>query len=183
MPFTICADPITLNWNEEETQMLSADPTYRWLLEELPPGLHIKPESKDHIKLGWAFNRHAEQPEWEIPDDIEFPDIVIRGASHFIPGLRPYVDVMPTPLVQFSGYYTRTEENLPLIGPLEIPGLYTVAGLSGFGTMTGCAAGELCALHMEHEDLPSYARHFHPDRYTDAEIMHEINASNSDGQL
>jgi glycine/D-amino acid oxidase-like deaminating enzyme len=184
MPFTIFADPQFLDWSDEEREMIGGDEEYRWLLDEFPAGLHIKPESKHQIKLGWAFNREPEDPLWEPDDDFDFPNIALRGASKFIPGLRAYLDQLPTPVVQYSGYYTRTPENWPVIGPLkEHTGLYTVAALSGYGTMAACAAGELVANWMMGESLPDYARHFARDRYDDPGIVAEINAIESDGQL
>jgi len=183
MPFTIFADPQTLNWNDEEKELIGESPEYSWLLEEFPAGLHIKPEGVGNIKLGWAYNREPESPKWETSDDFDFPNITLRGASRFIPALAPYVDEPPTPIVQFSGYYTRTPENLPLIGPLKLPGLFTVSALSGYGTMAACSAGELCADWMMESELPEYARYFHPDRYADADLMAEINQIGSDGQL
>ncbi len=183
MPFTIFADPQTLNWNEEEKELICENPEYSWLLEEFPAGLHIKPEGIGNIKLGWAYNREPEAPKWETSDDFDFPNITLRGASRFIPALAPYVDEPPTPIIQFSGYYTRTPENLPLIGPLEPPGLFTVSALSGYGTMAACSAGELCADWVMGGDLPEYARYFHPDRYSDADLMAEINKIENDGQL
>lgn len=183
MPFTIFADTQTLNWNDEEKELIGEDPEYSWLLEEFPAGLHIKPEGAGNIKIGWAYNREPESPKWETSDDFDFPNITLRGASRFIPALAPYVDEPPTPIVQFSGYYTRTPENLPLIGPLELDGLFTVSALSGYGTMAACSAGELCADWMMGSELPEYARYFHPDRYADADLMAEINQIGSDGQL
>ena len=184
MPFTIFADPQHLDWSDEEQKLISADPEYRWLLDEFPAGLHIKPESRRQIKLGWAYNREWEEPAWHSADDIDFPNIALRGATRFIPALARYVDQLPTPVVQFSGYYTRTPENWPIIGPLlEHEGLYTVAALSGYGTMAACAAGELVAKYMAGEALPGYAGHFHPNRYDDPEIMAQIDAIESDGQL
>lgn len=129
--------------------------------------------------------RHSKQTRsyWP-PDDFEFPNIVLRGASRFIPGLSQYVDNPPTPIVQFSGYYTRTPENWPVIGPLlQHPGLYIVGALSGYGTMTANAAGDLIARWVTGDTLPEYARHFSPERYADPEILAEINAIQSDGQL
>ncbi len=183
MPFTIFADPQTLNWNDEERDLFAADPEYRWLLDRFPAGLHIKPESQTHIKLGWAYNRVPETPKWQTEDDIEFPNIVLRGASRFIPALGRYADQIPTPVVQYAGYYTRTQENWPLIGPLEHEGLFAVAALSGYGTMCACAAGELGADWMMGGSLPDYARNFHPDRYNDETILAEIDGLESDGQL
>jgi glycine/D-amino acid oxidase-like deaminating enzyme len=183
MPFTVFADPQQLNWNDEERELISADPDYRWLLDEFPAGLHIKPESRDQVKLGWAYNRLPEKPRWELEDDVDFPNIVMRGASRFMPALRAYVEELPTPVVQMAGYYSRTPENWPLIGPLEVEGVFAVAALSGFGTMAACAAGELCAAWMTDAPLPGYARNFHPDRYSDPGIMTEISKIESDGQL
>ncbi|MCZ6831689.1 MAG: FAD-binding oxidoreductase [Gammaproteobacteria bacterium] len=184
MPFTIFADSQHLEWDDDERELISEDPEYHWLLEEFPPGLHIKPEGSGHIKLGWAYNRKVESPDWKAASDKHFPNIVMRGASRFIPGLRQYRNSIPTPIAQFSGYYTRTRENWPLIGPLEKPGLFAAAALSGYGTMAACAAGELCADHMlGAATLPAYARNFHPERYHDQEIMAEISTLSSDGQL
>jgi glycine/D-amino acid oxidase-like deaminating enzyme len=183
MPFSIFADPQHLNWSEEDRSLIGESPEYSWLLDEFPAGLHIKPEGAGNIKLGWAYNRKAEAPQWQSPDDIDFPNVTLRGASRFIPTLSAYVEQTPTPVVQFSGYYTRTPENLPLIGPLPCEGLYTVSALAGFGTMAACSAGELCAATMTGEELPSYAPYFHPGRYEDRDLMAEINQVNSDGQL
>lgn len=183
MPFTVFADPQYLSWSNEESELIKENPEYHHLLDEYPPGLHIKPEGLDKIKLGWAFNRKPEKPRWQTEDDFDFPNITLLGASRFIPALKAYVDEPPTPVVQFSGYYTRTAENLPLIGPLNEHGLFTVSALSGYGTMAACSAGELCADWVVSGDLPKYAPYFHPDRYQDSELMDKINGTDADGQL
>ncbi len=183
MPFTIFADSQRLDWSDEERELIAADATYSWLLDEFPAGLHIKPESMEQVKLGWAYNSRAENPLWEPGNDFDFPNIVIRGASRFMPALKAYVEDLPTPVVQMAGYYSRTPENWPLIGPLGTKGAFTVAALAGFGTMAACAAGELCTAWMTGAALPDYARHFHPNRYSDPDIMAEISQIESDGQL
>ncbi len=184
MPFTVFADPQTLNCSAEETELIENDPDHRWLLGEFPAGLHVKPESAAQIKLGWAYNRVPEPPRWDPPDDLEFANIVLRGASRFIPALSRYAeDRIPTPVVQYSGYYTRTRENWPVIGPLQLEGVYAVAALSGYGTMCACAAGELCADWMMGGSLPDFARAFHPDRYQDRAVLAQIDDLESDGQL
>jgi len=66
---------------------------------------------------------------------------------------------------------------------LQHPGLYIVGALSGYGTMTANAAGDLIARWVTGDTLPDYARHFSPERYADPEILAEINAIQSDGQL
>jgi glycine/D-amino acid oxidase-like deaminating enzyme len=184
MPYTIFSDPQHLGWTREEQKLFATDPEYRYLIEQFPGGLHIKPESSTGIKLGWAYNRQAEDPQWQPPSNYDFPNIVLKGASKFIPGLAAYVDQVPTPVVQFAGYYTRTPENWPLIGPLNpCENLFTIAALSGFGTMAACGAGELLAQWMSGDTRPDHARYFHPDRYSDPEIVAEIDCIESDGQL
>jgi len=183
MPFTIYADSQYLDWSEEERAFFSADEKYQWLLGEFPGGLHIKPES-GKIKLGWAFNTTTAQPVWE-PTTLElFPQVVLKGANRFIPQLANYQNNIPSPIIQYAGYYTRTKENFPLIGPTQMSNLFLIGALAGFGTMSACAAGELCSKYILHEtELPDYARYFHPLRYEDSELMNEINNSMSDGQL
>ena len=182
MPFTIYADKQRLNWSDEELELINSDTQFAHLLGEYPAGLHIKPEGHNQIKLGWAFSTEAETPQWSIDPDNGFADVVMRGATRFIPGLASYIDKMPTPAVQFAGYYTRTQENLPVIGKLA-DNLHVVSALAGYGTMAACAAGELCADYLNHSSLPSYARYFSPQRYQDSVLMQEINAISADGQL
>ena len=183
MPFTVFADSQFLNWSDEDRDLIRSDPEYQWLLEEFPAGLHIKPESRGQIKLGWAYNRKPSSPQWQVADDFDFPNVTLRGASRFIPALGQYIEQLPTPVIQFAGYYTRTPENWPLIGPLEQEGLYTISALSGYGTMTACAAAELCGAWMTGQPLPGYARHFDPRRYLDDDMQAEMKLWQSDGQL
>ena len=184
MPFTINADPVDLDLSDDERADAALNPDLRWLLETLPAGLHIKPESGGRIKLGWAYNRTSDRsPAWRVAEDPIFPSVVIRGASQLIPGLKSYVDRLPLPVVQYGGYYSRTPENWPLIGPTERLGFYVIGGLSGFGTMTACGAGDLIARHIDGRELPSYANHLSPLRYRDPDIMAEMAALPSDGQL
>ena len=49
-----------------------------------------------------------------------YPDVVLRALSVFVPGIQQYWngaagDKLPRPKVD-GGYYTRTPENMPLIG-------------------------------------------------------------------
>ena len=61
--------------------------------------------------------------------------------------------------------------------------VYVIGALAGFGTMTACAGGELCADYIFEKELPVYADYFQPERYNDPVILKEINELNSDGQL
>ena len=182
MPFTIYADRQHLNWSDEERELISNDPQYSHLLDDFPAGLHIKPEGRNQIKMGWAFNTEPQDPTWDIDANLDFPDIVMRGATRFIPGLSAYLTSIPTPIVQFAGYYTRTDDNLPLIGKLD-SGLFVVSALAGYGTMSACAAGLLCADYLNQSDLPAYAKYFSPQRFENPQLMREINSIKADGQL
>lgn len=183
MPFTIFADSQYLNWVEEEREFFRVEPQFSWLLDEFPAGLHVKPEGMG-IKLGWAFNRRNEVPKWETTVSEYFPQVVLKGASTFIPQLAIYEKDIPTPLVEYAGYYTRTKENLPLVGSTDAPNVYVVGALSGFGTMTACAVGQLCSKYvLEDNDLPEYAPYFHPNRYQNQDLLKELDELISDGQL
>ena len=183
MPFTIYADAQHLDWSQEEIDFFEADEKYQFLLNQFPGGLHIKPEMEG-IKLGWAFSTENVSPTWETPPFELFPQAVIKGASRFIPALSEYENNIPTPLIEYAGYYTRTKENWPLIGPTEIKDVFVIGALAGFGTMAACAAGNLCADYtLGNVDVPNYAKYFHPLRYQDDEMIKKMGELKSDGQL
>jgi len=50
---------------------------------------------------------------------------------------------------------------------LPISGVYVIGALSGYGIMSSQAAGELLAVHVLGEKLPSYAPMFLLERYQD----------------
>ncbi len=183
MPFTIYADPQFLDWSKDETDFFASDKKYRWLLDEFPGGLHIKPTTEG-IKLGWAFQTKHVIPSWETSGFDFFPQVVLKGASRFIPELSQYENNIPTPLIEYAGYYTRTKENWPLIGHTKVKNVFVIGALSGYGTMSACAAGKLCSGYvLNTSKLPDYAEYFHPMRYQNATIKKEMDQINSDGQL
>lgn len=189
MPFTIYADKQFLDWNDEERQLINNDEDFQWLLKEFPAGLHIKPEGQDQIKMGWAYNTEKEEPQWDIFADDEFVSVVLKGVSRFIPKLSYYAENMPPSVVHFAGYYTRTDDNLPVIGKVD-EGLYTVGAFAGYGTMAACATGELISSLIKQDSkhdsesnkLPDYSRYFSPLRFNDDDMMQEISQYPS-GQL
>ncbi len=185
-PFTIFMDAQTLDWSDEERADLQSDPAYHWLLEQLPGGLHVKPEGGEDstwIKIGWAINHESERPLWEPVGNPEFVDIVLRGATKLAPDLHQYLHNLPKPVVHYAGYYTKTKENLPLIGPMGIKGAYIVGALSGFGTMASCAAGELIANWVTGDSLPDYAPMLSLDRYDDPTFMNPVSNVQLEGEL
>jgi len=190
MPFSIDLDTKHLEWSEEERAMLAEEPELGWLAGELPPGSHCRPDGGMHgkwVKLGWAYNKQFSQPQEDMANekaiDPSFPEIVIRGAAAFLPALQPYIEAPPLRFSHYGGYYTMTEENWPLIGPLDDSGAFVVGALSGFGSMASCAAGKLCAAYICGGPLPDYAADLSLARLTNAELLAELNASTNRGLL
>ncbi|MFK7982170.1 MAG: NAD(P)/FAD-dependent oxidoreductase [Saprospiraceae bacterium] len=182
MPFTIYSDGQTLGWSDEEKAFFESEDSLKWLTQEFPGAIHIKPES-GRIKMGWAFSTKAATPQWAIPPFEYFPQAVLKGASRFIPALADYAENMPTPLIEYGGYYTRTKENWPLVGPTEMEHVFVVGALAGFGSMTACAVGELCAQYISGAALPWYADYFHPNRYNNPAMQEVLDNLDLDGQL
>lgn len=165
-PLVIWADPQRLPWSEEERALLE-EMGRGELLETLPGGAHLRPEGgpeSPYVLMLWPYAARPVEPRFPLPEDPLFPEVVLRGLTTMIPGLAVYWGAMPRPAVD-GGYYVRTPENRPLIGPLPVEGAYAIGALSGFGVMAAMAAGELLAAHMLGEPLPAYAPAFAPDRY------------------
>ena len=189
-PFSIDLDEKRLSWTEDERAMLAEDPELAWLAETLPGGTHCRPEGGEQgkwVKLGWAYNSDVSIPQEDLANepklDTQFPEIVIRGAAEFIPSLAAYIETPPSRFSLYGGYYTMTEENWPLIGPLDDAGAFVVGALSGFGSMAACAAGELAAAWVCDNELPSYAQQLSLARYEDSVLMDELRNSSSKGIL
>ncbi len=190
MPFTIDLDETTLAWSDEEREMLESDEELSWLVGAMPGGTHCRPDGGENgtwVKLGWAYNDRVSDAQRDLANepaiDPQFPEIVIRGAAAMLPALQQYVDSPPTRFSHYGGYYTMTEENWPLIGPAGPDGSYVVAALSGFGSMTACAAGRLCAAHICGGELPSYAEDLSIARYDDTALMRDLLGSADRGLL
>lgn len=190
MPFSIDLDAKQLNWSDDEHRLLASDPELAWLAKTLPGGTHCRPEGGSHgkwVKLGWAYNNQVSEPKEDLANepaiDPSFPEIVIRGAASFIPAMHAYVTAPPQRFSHYGGYYTMTDENWPLIGPLDGRGAFVIGALSGFGSMAACAAGKLCAAHIFGTTLPAYAADLSLARLENAGLMAELAASKNKGLL
>ena len=149
-------------------------------------GIHRRPEGGDAgrwVKLGWAYNQAPSDPAGEAPIDRNFPDIVLRAASRLTPALRNYLGTLPRGARHYGGYYTMTDENWPLIGPMHTPSAFMAGALSGFGTMAATATGALCAAWVAEADRPGYARSLSLARHDDAALMASLQQSGSKGVL
>jgi glycine/D-amino acid oxidase-like deaminating enzyme len=184
-PMLIWNDPVRLPWSDEERVELADEPSLRWLLDELPPGAHTRPEGgagASTLLLLWDYHTGAMPPTFPIEVDDQLPELALRGLATMIPGLAPYLRNVPRAVID-GGYYTRTRENRPLIGPLPVAGAYVAGGFSGFGLMAACAAGELLAQRITGEELPAYAPSFDLARYDDPAYLEALERWGGDGQL
>jgi glycine/D-amino acid oxidase-like deaminating enzyme len=185
-PLYYWADPQLLPWTQEEHALLAESPDTRWLLEPFPSGPHGLPEGTPGSRIQlclWTYDVETMAPVVPLPPiDPHYFEVVLRGLSRMLPALRAYFDRLPRPIVD-GGYYAKTRENRPLIGPLPVGGAYIVGALSGFGIMAACAAGELLAAHVLGDELPAYARWFLPGRYADAEYQALLADWDESGQL
>jgi len=183
-PLIIWADPTNLPWSPDECAALAESEDTQRLLKTFPAGVHGRPVGAgDQVLMYWTYDCFPqEQPEFPLDWDPYLPEITLRGMAVLVPGLKRYFDPMPKPYVD-GGYYTKTDENRPLIGPLNVAGTYVCGAFSGFGIMAACASGELLAQHVTNGQLPSYASAFDVARYSDPKYRQLLEGWNSSGQL
>jgi glycine/D-amino acid oxidase-like deaminating enzyme len=169
-PFVIWTDPVQLDWSDDERRALARDKETRRLTEMLPGGVHLRPVDLDHgdeLYLIWTFENDQRPYAWPPSFNPHYGDVVLKGAAAMVPGLAAYDGQAHRGTVD-GGFYCKTPENRPLVGPLPVRGAYVLGALSGFGIMASHAAAELVALHVTERPLPDYARWFLPSRYEDA---------------
>lgn len=128
--------------------------------------MHVRPvdlAGGDELYSIWTFETQLRPYEWPPGFNPRYSEIVIHGLANVVPAAACYVGHANG--VVDGGYYCKTRENRPLIGPLPIEGAYVLGALSGIGLMAAHSAGELCALHATGDRLPDYAAAFLPSRY------------------
>ena len=184
-PLLIWNDPQSLPWTDEERAFLVEDPETAWLTEPFPPGTHTRPEGtgdSQSILMLWDYREKVTEPLWPPTMDEEYPEVVLRGLTTMLPGMKEYIERMPRPQLD-GGYYTKTRENRPLVGPLPVNGAFVVGAVSGYGIMSACAVGELLACYVTGAQLSDYAPAFAFERYDDPEYLKSLEIWRDDGQL
>ncbi len=184
-PFLVWADPQRLPWDDEERAWLAESEETRWLLDEFAAGVHTRPDGPaDSPILLMLWDYHARPAPLVLPTPLDdaFPDLVLRGLSTMLPGLRAYFGRAPRPSLD-GGYYTKTPENRPLIGPCGPRGAFVIGALSGYGIMAAPAAGDLLARHISGQALPAHAAWFLPARYADPAYQTLLAKWGDTGQL
>jgi glycine/D-amino acid oxidase-like deaminating enzyme len=184
MGLFIWNDPVTLPWSDEEKEALAEDEEMRWMLDELPAGVHGRPEGDgEMILLQWEYrDTKLEEPVFPVEIDSQLPEVALRGMATIIPGLAKYFNQIPKPFID-GGYYARTPENRPLVGPLPVEGAYLIGGLGGFGMQVSCGASDLLARHILHHELPVHAPAFLFSRYDDPQYQDVLRQWGASGQI
>ena len=184
-PLLIWMDSQSLPWQEDERQALAEEDETRWLTESFPSGVHTRPEGggeSQTILMLWEYQTKVMDPIWPPLMDEQYPEIALRGLAAMLPRMKEYFGRMPRPQLD-GGYYTKTRENRPLIGPMGADGAYVIGAVSGYGIMSACGAGELLAAHVTGRDLPMYAPVFALSRYEDSEYTKQLENWSESGQL
>jgi len=184
-PLLICADPQTIAWTDDERAMLVDEPEAQTLLGTLPAGAHCRPEGgtgSAWVIALWAYDAAPVEEVFPLPSAPYFFDVTLRGLTRIIPALEAYVHRPPRPTID-GGYYTKTRENRPLIGPAGPRGSFVVGAFSGYGIMAACGAAEVLAAHISGAAPPDYAAAFHPARYDDPAYRARLDAWTDTGQL
>lgn len=181
-PMLIWLDEQRLPWSDEERAALAADEEAQWLLGEFPAGVHGRPDGASSTLV--LFNHHGDavDPVFPLPEPAYYAEIALRGMSTMVPGLKVYNGETPRPYID-GGYYMRTQENRPLIGPVAVEGAYISCAYSGFGVMASCAGGELIARYVTETALPDYAPAFLLSRYQDPAYAALLERWGDGGQL
>jgi len=161
-PFLIWNDPLHIDWSVDERARFGDQ-------QDFPGGVHIRPVDLvhgDELYLIWTFETDRRDYQWPPRFDRRYAEVVLRGCAQMAPAMAPYVAGESRGITD-GGYYCKTPENRPLIGPLAVDGAFAVGALSGYGLMAAHGAGELVAGHVVGGTLPDYARWFLPSRYDD----------------
>lgn len=185
VPFLVWDDSQRLYFSDEDRRTLTRERA-EILGRTFPPGVHLRPEGGPHsdaLLLIWGYDERPTDPVWPPSFDPAYAEICLRGLARMLPALRSYIGHAPRPVID-GGYYTKTPENRPLIGPLPVRGALASCAFGGFGIMAACGAAELLADHLTGTTLPAHASAFHPTRYDDPAYVERLAAwGPSTGQL
>jgi sarcosine oxidase, subunit beta len=182
-PMSIWIDPVRLPWSDDERRALADE--HPRLLDELPPGVHGRPEGGEDsriVLLVWTYDVGPVPPAFPPVFDPAYPEVAVRGISRMIPAFAQYFERLPRTVLD-GGYYTKTRENRFLAGPLPVAGAFVTGALSGYGLMSSNVAGELVATHVIGGALPSYAPAFALSRYDDPVYARLVERWGDSGQL
>jgi glycine/D-amino acid oxidase-like deaminating enzyme len=184
-PLLIWDDPQLLDWSLEDSVELRNDPDTMWLTEPFPSGAHTRPEGgagSNTVLMLWEYQNKEMEPCANPPLDEYYPEVALRGVARMIPALRGYYGRAPRPLLD-GGFYTKSRDNRPIVGPNSINGLFLIGALSGYGIMSACSVGELLAQHISGNKLAKYSNAFSLNRFDDPAHLAWMESMTDSGQL
>jgi sarcosine oxidase, subunit beta len=144
-------------------------------VDSFPGGVHVRPVDGprgNELYFIWTYHTERRQPAWPPRYDAQYGAICLRGLAAMVPAMQRYLEGAEYGVVD-GGYYCKTTDNRPLVGPLPIEGAYVIGALSGTGIMTSQSAADLLAAHVMQGALPAYASAFLPSRYDDASYVEQ----------
>ncbi len=181
-PMFIWCDPQHIDWSPEETEAL-VEAGRPELTRELPIFCHGRPEGgtgSPYVLGLWEYHDDVREPEWPLPEDPLYTEVVVRGLATMVPAMTQYLDRLPESVVD-GGYYTKTQDNRPLVGPAGPEGFHLQCAFSGFGVMVSAGAADLLGAHLTGSDLPEYAEDFLLSRYDNPSYLASL--AQDTGQL
>jgi glycine/D-amino acid oxidase-like deaminating enzyme len=184
-PLLIWDDPQLLDWSQEDAEDLKSDPDTKWLTEPFPSGAHTRPEGgpgSDVVLMLWEYQEKEMEPTSNPPLDEFYPEVALRGLTRMIPTLKGYYGRTPRPMLD-GGFYTKSGDNRPIVGPTSVKGLFLTGALSGYGIMSACGVGELISLHISGGELPVYSNAFLLNRFSDPAHLAWMESVKDSGQL
>eukprot|EP00929_Paragymnodinium_shiwhaense_P080098 TRINITY_DN41751_c2_g1_i3.p1 TRINITY_DN41751_c2_g1~~TRINITY_DN41751_c2_g1_i3.p1 ORF type:complete len:527 (-),score=88.06 TRINITY_DN41751_c2_g1_i3:87-1667(-) len=173
-PFMVWRDKVELDWNIDGEDMseslLELDDTReggivnsaKWLTPQ-PGGQHLRPAGNGRVLMLWEhLHRHIDidrhNPEMPVSSFLDmYPELCISGLKSMVPSLGQYHGAMGKDTTIDGGYYTVSPDGRPIIGQHGPSNAFVCGGMGTYGLMGSPSAGELAALHVLQEDLPSYA--------------------------
>ena len=75
----------------------------------------------------WEYHTQLMEPVDAPAMDEGYPEIALRGLAAMLPRMKEYFGRMPRPQLD-GGFYTKTRENRPLVGPMGVEGTFVPGG-------------------------------------------------------
>ncbi|RLN58602.1 hypothetical protein BBJ28_00009105 [Nothophytophthora sp. Chile5] len=183
MPLTFDSDPMgKLEFSDADRREIMADPSAARMLEDFPGGLHVRPYLDSKMMAVWTYDVEPVPAHYPVEDclDRRFPEICVRGLTRMFPQVKSYL-TRPEARDSFyvsGGYYCKTLDNLPLIGPAPstVGGIFLQSAMTGVGLMSSGASGHLLASHvmgqkLEGCGLANHVDAFLPSRFENQEYV------------
>ncbi|GLD93940.1 hypothetical protein PINS_up002545 [Pythium insidiosum] len=195
-PLTFDSDVVGhFEFTDEERVQIQNDPTAVRMLEPFPSGVHVRPYQESSMMAVWTYDTDPVPAHYPVEDvlDKHYPEICLRGLCRLYPEMKSYLS---DPQVRKSmkvggGYYCKTMDNMPLIGPAPstVEGIFLQSAMTGIGLMSSGASGQLLASHVmgetpSNKKIAQFMDAFLPVRFEDdAYVQSLANGRSLTGQV